>query len=71
MAKIFSTKVFINYPKFHQPKTLASIISNTEDVLHYMYYTCYTEQKGVGYFIKLLIGGKIAYLSKWTQCNQS
>lgn len=58
MAKIFSTKVVIKYLKFHQHRTLASIISSTEDVKHYMHYTCYTEQEGVAYFIQKLIGGK-------------
>lgn len=51
MAKIFTTEVFIKYPKFRQHETPASKISNSEDVIHYMYYTYYTELEDVGYFI--------------------
>lgn len=58
MAKIFSTKVFIKYPKFHQHKSLANIISSTEDVKYYTCCTCFTEQEGVRYFTKQLKGGK-------------
>lgn len=55
MAKIVSTEVFIKYSKFHQHKSLASKTSNTEDVIHYMYYISYTELEGVGYFNKQLM----------------
>lgn len=46
MAKIFSSKVFIKHHKFHQLKTLANIIPNTEDIL------CISAKEDVGYFIQ-------------------
>lgn len=60
MAKCFPVKYSLNIKKFHQLKTLANIISNTEDVLHTS-----AKKEGGGFFIKQLIGKKIAYLSKY------